>query len=138
MLMFFYLCICRRKFLAQFFFAWRYVLYSLVFINQVFLVWRYYNIYIFFCPSKHQADSFEEAINIVNRNKYFLKFISLVVYITLLFFFLKKYCVICIWNRYGNGASIFTTSGVAARKFQSEIEAGQVRVTFSCSRACFS
>ncbi|GMY38940.1 methylmalonate-semialdehyde dehydrogenase [acylating], mitochondrial [Fagus crenata] len=45
-----------------------------------------------------EADSFEEAINIVNRNKY------------------------------GNGASIFTTSGVAARKFQSEIEAGQVGI----------
>lgn len=29
--------------------------------------------------------------------------------------------------RYGNGASIFTTSGVAARKFQTEIEAGQVQ-----------
>uniref|UniRef100_A0A5B6YIZ2 methylmalonate-semialdehyde dehydrogenase (CoA acylating) n=1 Tax=Davidia involucrata TaxID=16924 RepID=A0A5B6YIZ2_DAVIN len=45
-----------------------------------------------------QADSLEEAINIVNR------------------------------NRYGNGASIFTTSGVAARKFQNEIEAGQVGI----------
>ncbi|XP_030943939.1 methylmalonate-semialdehyde dehydrogenase [acylating], mitochondrial [Quercus lobata] len=45
-----------------------------------------------------EADSFEEAINIVNRNKY------------------------------GNGASIFTTSGVAARKFQTEIEAGQVGI----------
>ncbi|XP_062082674.1 methylmalonate-semialdehyde dehydrogenase [acylating], mitochondrial [Humulus lupulus] len=44
------------------------------------------------------ADSFEEAINIVNRNKY------------------------------GNGASIFTTSGIAARKFQTEIEAGQVGI----------
>lgn len=30
-------------------------------------------------------------------------------------------------NRYGNGASIFTSSGVAARKFQTEIEAGQVK-----------
>ncbi|KAK9114365.1 hypothetical protein Syun_021162 [Stephania yunnanensis] len=29
--------------------------------------------------------------------------------------------------RYGNGASIFTTSGIAARKFQNDIEAGQVR-----------
>jgi hypothetical protein len=29
-------------------------------------------------------------------------------------------------NRYGNGATIFTRSGVAARKFQTEIEAGQV------------
>lgn len=45
-----------------------------------------------------QADSLEEAIQIVNRNKY------------------------------GNGAAIFTTSGVAARKFQSEIEAGQVGI----------
>ncbi|KAG9440166.1 hypothetical protein H6P81_020331 [Aristolochia fimbriata] len=45
-----------------------------------------------------QADSLEEAINIINRNKY------------------------------GNGASIFTTSGVAARKFQHEIEAGQVGI----------
>ncbi|XP_072951656.1 uncharacterized protein [Typha angustifolia] len=45
-----------------------------------------------------KADSLEEAIQIVNRNKY------------------------------GNGASIFTTSGVSARKFQSEIEAGQVGI----------
>ncbi|KAF3946077.1 hypothetical protein CMV_027618 [Castanea mollissima] len=45
-----------------------------------------------------EVDSFEEAINIVNRNKY------------------------------GNGASIFTTSGVAARKCQTEIEAGQVGI----------
>lgn len=45
-----------------------------------------------------QADSLEEAINIVNRNKY------------------------------GNGASIFTSSGAAARKFQTEIEAGQVGI----------
>ncbi|XP_015892225.1 methylmalonate-semialdehyde dehydrogenase [acylating], mitochondrial isoform X1 [Ziziphus jujuba] len=45
-----------------------------------------------------EADSLEEAINFVNRNKY------------------------------GNGASIFTTSGVAARKFQTEIEAGQVGI----------
>ncbi|KAF6160655.1 hypothetical protein GIB67_019595 [Kingdonia uniflora] len=45
-----------------------------------------------------QADSLEEAIDIVNKNKY------------------------------GNGASIFTTSGVAARKFQNEIEAGQVGI----------
>ncbi|KAJ6716404.1 METHYLMALONATE-SEMIALDEHYDE DEHYDROGENASE [ACYLATING] MITOCHONDRIAL-LIKE ISOFORM X1 [Salix koriyanagi] len=44
-----------------------------------------------------QADSIEEAINIVNGN---------------------KYC---------NGASIFTTSGAAARKFQTEVEVGQVR-----------
>ncbi|CAA2954625.1 methylmalonate-semialdehyde dehydrogenase [acylating], mitochondrial [Olea europaea subsp. europaea] len=45
-----------------------------------------------------KADSLEEAINIVNRNKY------------------------------GNGAALFTTSGVAARKFQTEIEAGQVGI----------
>nr|GMD08809.1 methylmalonate-semialdehyde dehydrogenase [acylating], mitochondrial [Ipomoea batatas] len=45
-----------------------------------------------------QADSLEEAIRIVNRNKY------------------------------GNGAAIFTTSGIAARKFQTEIEAGQVGI----------
>ncbi|KAL3538723.1 hypothetical protein ACH5RR_002089 [Cinchona calisaya] len=45
-----------------------------------------------------QADSFDEAINLVNRNKY------------------------------GNGAAIFTTSGAAARKFQAEIEAGQVGI----------
>ncbi|KAI6701602.1 hypothetical protein NL676_015926 [Syzygium grande] len=45
-----------------------------------------------------QADSFEEALDIVNKNKY------------------------------GNGASIFTTSGAAARKFQTEIEAGQVGI----------
>ncbi|KAL7206108.1 hypothetical protein ACSBR2_018922 [Camellia fascicularis] len=45
-----------------------------------------------------KADSLEEAINIVNKNKY------------------------------GNGAAIFTTSGVVARKFQNEIEAGQVGV----------
>ncbi|KAM7256343.1 hypothetical protein ACFE04_012084 [Oxalis oulophora] len=42
-----------------------------------------------------EADSLEEAMSIVNKNKY------------------------------GNGASIFTSSGAAARKFQMEIEAGQ-------------
>ena len=31
-----------------------------------------------------------------------------------------------LFYRYGNGAAIFTTSGAAARKFQTEIEAGQV------------
>ncbi|RDX67901.1 Methylmalonate-semialdehyde dehydrogenase [acylating], mitochondrial, partial [Mucuna pruriens] len=46
----------------------------------------------------YKADSLEEAINIINSNKY------------------------------GNGASIFTTSGVAARKFQTEIQAGQVGI----------
>ncbi|KAL4644413.1 hypothetical protein ACB092_02G163000 [Castanea dentata] len=45
-----------------------------------------------------QADSLEEAITIVNR------------------------------NRHGNGASIFTTSGIHARKFQNEVEAGLVGV----------
>jgi hypothetical protein len=48
---------------------------------------------------------------------------------------LKKYnlqfgCDLYFWSRYGNGASIFTTSGAAARKFQIEIEAGQVRKSF--------
>ncbi|KAK2983184.1 hypothetical protein RJ640_018529 [Escallonia rubra] len=46
----------------------------------------------------YKADSLDEAISIVNRNKY------------------------------GNGASIFTTSGAAARKFQNEIDAGQVGI----------
>eukprot|EP00258_Populus_trichocarpa_P001216 XP_002300008.3 methylmalonate-semialdehyde dehydrogenase [acylating], mitochondrial [Populus trichocarpa] len=45
-----------------------------------------------------EAGSVEEAINILNRNKY------------------------------GNGAAIFTASGAAARKFQTEIEAGQVGI----------
>ena len=39
-------------------------------------------------------------------------------------------CDLYFWSRYGNGASIFTTSGAAARKFQTEIEAGQVRKSF--------
>ncbi|KAL6277380.1 hypothetical protein ACE6H2_020981 [Prunus campanulata] len=45
-----------------------------------------------------QAASLEEAISIINR------------------------------NRYGNGASIFTTSSIAARKFQNEVEAGLVGI----------
>ncbi|XP_066383471.1 methylmalonate-semialdehyde dehydrogenase [acylating], mitochondrial-like [Miscanthus floridulus] len=45
-----------------------------------------------------KADSLDDAIQIINRNKY------------------------------GNGASIFTTSGVSARKFQTDIEAGQVGI----------
>ncbi|XP_059640767.1 methylmalonate-semialdehyde dehydrogenase [acylating], mitochondrial-like isoform X2 [Cornus florida] len=45
-----------------------------------------------------RADSLEEAVTIVNRNKH------------------------------GNGASIFTTSGVTARKFQNEVEAGLVGI----------
>ncbi|KAF8378731.1 hypothetical protein HHK36_030080 [Tetracentron sinense] len=36
--------------------------------------------------------------------------------------------IVCFLEKYGNGASIFTTSGVAARKFQNEIEAGQVGI----------
>nr|AMJ39516.1 aldehyde dehydrogenase 6B2 copy 2 [Bixa orellana] len=50
-----------------------------------------------------QADSIDEAIDILNRNKF------------------------------GNGASIFTTSGVAARKFQTEIEVGQVGINVPIS-----
>jgi malonate-semialdehyde dehydrogenase (acetylating)/methylmalonate-semialdehyde dehydrogenase len=34
-------------------------------------------------------------------------------------------------NQYGNGTAIFTKSGSAARKYQREIEAGQVRNTFN-------
>ncbi|KAF3503853.1 hypothetical protein F2Q69_00040344 [Brassica cretica] len=45
-----------------------------------------------------EASSFDEAIDILNRNKY------------------------------GNGAAIFTSSGAAARKFQMEIEAGQIGI----------
>ncbi|XAR53006.1 Methylmalonate-semialdehyde dehydrogenase (acylating) [Bertholletia excelsa] len=45
-----------------------------------------------------EADSLEEAMDVVNKNKY------------------------------GNGASIFTTSGAAARKFQIDIESGQVGI----------
>ncbi|TKY58739.1 Methylmalonate-semialdehyde dehydrogenase of acylating [Spatholobus suberectus] len=45
-----------------------------------------------------QADNLDEAISIINK------------------------------NRYGNGASIFTTSGIAARRFQNEIEAGLVGI----------
>ncbi|EOX98631.1 hypothetical protein QUC31_015068 [Theobroma cacao] len=50
-----------------------------------------------------EADSIEEAIDIVNRNKY------------------------------GNGASIFTTSGIAARKFQTEVDVGQVGINVPIS-----
>ncbi|XP_021903639.1 methylmalonate-semialdehyde dehydrogenase [acylating], mitochondrial-like isoform X2 [Carica papaya] len=50
-----------------------------------------------------QADSIEEAIKIINRNK-------------------------C-----RNGASIFTKSGAAARKFQTEIEVGQVGINVPVS-----
>ncbi|WCJ18196.1 Malonate-semialdehyde dehydrogenase [Euphorbia peplus] len=49
------------------------------------------------------ADTIEEAINIVNGNKY------------------------------SNGASIFTTSGATARKFQTEVEVGQVGINVPIS-----
>ncbi|CAI2366442.1 unnamed protein product [Moneuplotes crassus] len=45
-----------------------------------------------------RADTYQEAIDIVNQNKY------------------------------GNGAAIFTRSGSAARKFQRDIEAGQIGI----------
>ena len=35
-------------------------------------------------------------------------------------------------HRLGHGASIFTASGAAARKFQNEVEAGLVRNIFFC------
>jgi hypothetical protein len=51
----------------------------------------------------------------------------------LLNFHLSITLIFC--NRYGNGATIFTRSGVAARKFQTEIEAGQVGCcTFALER----
>ncbi|KAK9942947.1 hypothetical protein M0R45_008587 [Rubus argutus] len=50
-----------------------------------------------------EADNIEDAINVVNKNKY------------------------------SNGASIFTTSGVAARKFQMEIEVGQLGINVPIS-----
>ncbi|KAE8672707.1 Methylmalonate-semialdehyde dehydrogenase [Hibiscus syriacus] len=50
-----------------------------------------------------EADSMEEAIDIVNGNKY------------------------------GNGASIFTSSRVAARKFQTEVAVGQVGINVPIS-----
>ncbi|XP_024031728.1 methylmalonate-semialdehyde dehydrogenase [acylating], mitochondrial [Morus notabilis] len=50
-----------------------------------------------------QVASIEEAIHIVNRNEY------------------------------GIGASIFTTSGIAARKFQAEVEVGQVGINVPIS-----
>lgn len=69
-----------------------------------------------------QADSLEEAINIVNKNKYFSNNYSLsFAFVKLPFTSYSDFS-----NRYGNGATIFTTSGVAARQFQTEIEAGQV------------
>ncbi|KAJ8764764.1 hypothetical protein K2173_009164 [Erythroxylum novogranatense] len=50
-----------------------------------------------------QADTIEEAINMVNGNKYI------------------------------DGASIFTTSGIAARKFQTEVEVGKVGINIPIS-----
>ncbi|XP_027365464.1 methylmalonate-semialdehyde dehydrogenase [acylating], mitochondrial-like [Abrus precatorius] len=50
-----------------------------------------------------EVDNIQEAINIVNSNKY------------------------------GNGASIFTTSNAAARKFQTEVEVGQVGINVPIS-----
>lgn len=47
------------------------------------------------------VDSMEEAIDVINR------------------------------NRYGNGTALFTTSGSNARQFQSEVDVGQVRFYFS-------
>lgn len=76
-----------------------------------------------------QADSLEEAINLVNRNKY----VPILSYLEHPYnFYLLKHCVFMLYfnlispNRYSSGASIFTTSAAAASKFQSEIEAGQV------------
>jgi hypothetical protein len=87
---------------------------------------------VFFCCfflNHHQADSLEEAINIINKNKYLFKtrLLSSSPFIKLQYIFISNYSNIS--NRYGNGASIFTTSGVSARKFQTEIEAGQVIFT---------
>jgi hypothetical protein len=73
----------------------------------------------------------EEAINIINKNKYLFntRLLSSSPFIKLryIYIFISYYSNIS--NRYGNGASIFTTSGVSARKFQTEIEAGQVIFT---------
>ena len=85
------------------------------------------DIVIFHSFLSHQAESFEEAISIVNRNRYwivchFLYSHSSCFFLYCLHSWEKSYAS----NRYGNGASIFTESGIAARKFQTEIEAGQV------------
>ncbi|ONK55014.1 uncharacterized protein A4U43_UnF8580 [Asparagus officinalis] len=60
-------------------------------------------LFVFFLTDNvyHQAESLEEAIHIVNN------------------------------NRYSNGASIFTMSGISARKFQTKIEAGQCNIMSS-------
>ncbi|XP_057978207.1 methylmalonate-semialdehyde dehydrogenase [acylating], mitochondrial-like isoform X2 [Malania oleifera] len=76
-----------------------------------------------------QVDSLEEAINIVNKNRYIVNFFLL----GALNIHTSKY-VFCLCSkyspiyRYGNGASIFTTSGITARKFQTEIEVRQVGI----------
>uniref|UniRef100_UPI0005CA3176 methylmalonate-semialdehyde dehydrogenase [acylating], mitochondrial-like n=1 Tax=Fragaria vesca subsp. vesca TaxID=101020 RepID=UPI0005CA3176 len=54
------------------------------------------------------AENIEDAVNIINK------------------------------NRYCNGASIFTTSGVAARKFQTEIEVAQVGINVPISVSSYS
>ena len=42
--------------------------------------------------------------------------------------FVVGYNVRLYFYRYRNGASIFTTSGIAARRFQNEVEAGLVSI----------
>ena len=37
-------------------------------------------------------------------------------------------------NPYGNGTAIFTNSGAVARKFQTEIDVGQVRLAWLSDR----
>lgn len=74
-----------------------------------------------------QADTFEDAINIVNRNKYFFSSLLVISFVFYCYYVIWGYILVTYLDRYGNGASIFTTSGVAARKFQTEIEAGQVK-----------
>ncbi|KAH6793463.1 aldehyde dehydrogenase 6B2 [Perilla frutescens var. hirtella] len=84
-----------------------------------------------------QADTLDEAINIVNRNKYRLfpfrsKLLFMFVVFSLINFSLfenyNAVMMLSLFCRYGNGAAIFTSSGLAARKFQTEIEAGQVGI----------
>ncbi|XP_020250543.1 uncharacterized protein LOC109827931 [Asparagus officinalis] len=79
----------RRKFVVQFSSACRYAYFACCVSSLLFVFFLTDNVY-------HQAESLEEAIHIVNN------------------------------NRYSNGASIFTMSGISARKFQTKIEAGQV------------
>lgn len=93
------------------------------------LLWWFIDVHFLF-----QADSLDEAIDIVNRNKYFLDLLPFVFLVSLSFSplsFLPLSAILFFIHhnhrRYGNGVSIFTTSGAAARKFQIEIEAGQVK-----------